>query len=296
MAGLVNLLSFDVEDWFQVEAFARLIPQAEWAGKNLRVEENVDRLLELLDRYDVKATFFTLGWVAKKLPHLVRRVAAEGHEIASHGWSHAPLWRLTPASFRDEVRTSKSFLEDLSGQAVQGYRAATFSITRQTLWGLAVLKEAGYLYDSSIFPVRHDRYGIPDAPLSVHLREEGIWEIPMTVYQIGSYRLPVAGGGYFRLYPYALTRRGIREANRAGRPAVVYLHPWEFDPGQPRCPGVSTLTRIRHYAGIGGNRKRLEKLLKEFRFTTARQILTQHGVPAAAVSGNPAKVGGGLSA
>lgn len=296
MAGVVNLLSFDVEDWFQVEAFARLIPHEEWAGKDLRVEQNVDRLLELLDRYGVKATFFTLGWVAERLPHLVRRVAAQGHEIASHGWSHAPLWRLAPESFRDEVSRSKSFLEDLSGQAVLGYRAPTFSITRQTLWGLGILKESGYLYDSSIFPVLHDRYGIPDAPLSIHLREEGIWEIPMTVYQIGSYRLPVAGGGYFRLYPYALTRRGIRQANRAGRPAIVYLHPWEFDPGQPRCSGISALTRVRHYAGIGGNLKRLEKLLKEFPFHTAREILTQRGVTAAAVSGNPVNAGGALRA
>ena len=272
-----NVLSIDVEDWFQVENLHGIVPRERWESMPLRVERNLDCILGILDPLNIKATFFTLGWVAERLPRIVQRLAAEGHEVASHGWSHTPLWRLTPDQFRDEVIRSRRVLEDLSGQRVLGYRAPTFSITRDTLWGLSVLAESGYLYDSSIFPVRHDRYGIPEAPLAIHRREEGLWEVPMSVYQVGSYRLPVAGGGYFRLYPEWLTVRAIRAINAAGREAIVYLHPWEFDPEQPVAQGMKPLARFRHRVGLARTAGRLSRLLRQFPFGPARDVLSARG-------------------
>lgn len=189
-----NIFTIDVEDWFQVENYASVIERDRWPELELRVEANVDRLLALLAAKDVRATFFILGWVAERVPELVRRVARAGHEVASHGWSHRPIWNLTREQFAQEVRRSRELLCKLSGQDVTGYRAPTFSITRETLWALESLAAAGYRYDSSIFPVHHDRYGIPDAPLAIHRRDEGLWEVPLSVFQAGSLRLPVAGG------------------------------------------------------------------------------------------------------
>src|SRR5258708_3271608 len=237
-ASLSHGLWIDVEDWFQVENYAETIPREQWPRCELRVADNVTRLLDLLTAADVRATFFVLGWVAERLPDLVRDIARAGHEVASHGWSHTPIWHLSEAAFADEVSRSRVLLEELSGQPVIGYRAPTFSITTSTVWALEVLRRAGYRYDSSIFPVRHNRYGIPDAPTTLHRRACGIWEVPPAVLELGGARLPVAGGGYLRLYPLWLTRWAIHRLERAGRPAVGYLHPWEFDPGQPRVGGL----------------------------------------------------------
>lgn len=271
-------MSIDVEDWFQVENYARIIPRGEWPRCELRVVDNVRRLLDLLGRADVRATFFVLGWVAERCPDLVRDIARAGHEVASHGWSHTPVWRLSEAAFADEVSRSRLLLEELSAQPVIGYRAPTFSITASTLWALEVLRRAGYRYDSSIFPVRHDRYGIPDAPTTVHRIAEGMWEVPLAVLELGTARLPVAGGGYFRLYPLWLTRGAIQRVERAGRPAVVYLHPWELDPGQPRVAGVGLLRAFRHRVGLGRTAQKLARLLREFRFAPVRTVLEQLGV------------------
>jgi polysaccharide deacetylase family protein (PEP-CTERM system associated) len=249
--------------------------------------DNVCRLLDLLAAADVRATFFVLGWVAERCPDLVRDIASAGHEVASHGWSHTPVWRLSEAAFADEVSRSRVLLEELSGQAVIGYRAPTFSITTSTLWALDVLRRAGYRYDSSIFPVHHDRYGIPDAPTAVHRGAGGMWEVPLAVLELGGARLPVAGGGYFRLYPLWLTRWAIRRLERAGRPAVVYLHPWEFDPGQPAVPGLGRLRTFRHRVGIGRTAEKLARLLREFRFAPARTVLEQLGVELVLAPGVP---------
>jgi polysaccharide deacetylase family protein (PEP-CTERM system associated) len=281
------VLSIDVEDWFQVENYAHTIPREQWPRCELRVANNVRRLLDLLTAADVRATFFVLGWVAERLPELVRDIARAGHEVASHGWSHTPIWRLSEAAFADEVSRSRALLEELSGQPVIGYRAPTFSITTSTVWALEVLRRAGYAYDSSIFPVRHDRYGIADAPTTVHRRAGGIWELPLAVLELGGARLPVAGGGYFRLYPLSLTRWAIRRLERAGRPAVVYMHPWEFDPGQPRVRGLGPLRAFRHRVGIGRNARKLVSLLREFRFAPARTVLEQLGVELALAPGIP---------
>jgi len=279
MAEIKNIISVDVEDWFQVEAFAPLISRGEWDRFDLRVRRNTEKLLDLFGRHGVKGTFFTLGWVAERDPALVRDIAREDHEIASHGWSHRPVWDLDPARFTDEITRSKQLLEEIAGAPVLGYRAPTFSITKTTLWALDCLGEAGYGYDSSIFPVVHDRYGIPDAPLAIHRRGDSLKEVPMSVMEFGRFRLPVAGGGYFRLYPYALTRKAIAAMNAKGRPAVVYLHPWEVDPDQPRPPGLSTRVRFRHYTGIAGNPAKLDRLLGDFAFTSAREVLRNHSCP-----------------
>lgn len=273
----MNLASIDVEDWFQVENFAAAIPKTSWGNYPLRVERNMDRVLEIFDQAGVKGTFFTLGWVAEKLPQIVRRVAAAGHEVASHGWSHNRVVKLTPEEFRAEVARSKAVLEDLSGQTVLGYRAPTFSVVPSTLWALDILAEEGYGYDSSIFPVWHDHYGIPDAPLNIYRHANGLWEIPMSVLTFGNLRVPVAGGGYFRLYPETVTSLAIRRLNRAGRAAVIYLHPWEFDPDQPKPAGVGRVTLLRHRIGLGSTAKRLASLFRQFPFGTARDVLSQAG-------------------
>jgi polysaccharide deacetylase family protein (PEP-CTERM system associated) len=275
--SIVNVVSIDVEDWFQVENFASSIPRETWDSYPLRVERNVDRVLEIFDQTGVRGTFFTLGWIAERLPQVVRRIAAAGHELASHGWSHSVVWKLTPAEFRSEVSRSKSLLEDLSGQPVIGYRAPTFSVIPKTIWALDILGEEGYRYDSSIFPIWHDHYGIPDAPLNVYRHANGLWEIPMSVLDFGRMRLPVAGGGYFRLYPRTATSLAIGRLNRAGRAAVIYLHPWEFDPEQPKPTGVGAVTLLRHRIGLRSTGRRLSWLLKNFPFGPARDVLVRAG-------------------
>lgn len=273
MAELCNILSVDVEDWFQSEGYAASIPRSKWDDCEWRVEENVDRLLGLFSEKKVTATFFVLGCVAERFPSMVRRIGDSGHEIASHGWSHTPLWHLSRDAFSHEVRKSKRVLEEISGSEIFGYRAPTFSMVDRTLWAFEVLEESGYFYDSSIFPVRHDRYGIVGAPLEIHRRPNKIWEIPLSVLEVGGVRLPVAGGGYFRLYPPCITHYAIRQMNIVGRPAVVYLHPWEFDPGQPRVPGVGLVATFRHHVGIGRNLEKVAQLLDAFAFAPAKDVL-----------------------
>jgi len=275
--GVNNIISIDVEDWFQVENFAGAIAGDRWESYPLRVERSVETVLEILERTGSRATFFVLGWLAERTPGMVKEIRAAGHEVASHGWSHAPVWRLGREAFRGEVARSRALLEDLTGERVRGYRAPTFSVTRKTLWALDVLAEEGYVYDSSIFPVWHDVYGMPEAPLQIHRREQGLWEIPLSVLEVGKMRLPVAGGGYFRLYPLVLTRMAIERMNRAGRPAVIYLHPWEFDPGQPKPRGVGWAKLWRHRVGLAGTAGRLETILRRYRFGTAWEAVAGAG-------------------
>lgn len=279
---LANAFSVDVEEYFQVAALAPAIPRESWASRESRVERNTGVILDLLAEREVHGTFFVLGWIAERHPALVKRIAAAGHEIASHGYSHQLIYTQSREEFRAETVRSKHLLEDLAGAPVIGYRAASFSITRRSLWALDVLAELGFRYDSSIFPIRHDRYGIPDAPA-----EPGklttpsgatLVEFPMSAATFLGVKVPVSGGGYFRLLPYAVTRRGLRQINEArGRPFTFYLHPWEVDPGQPRIQ-VGWLSRFRHYTNLDRCEPRLRRLLAEFRFAPMREVLAARGL------------------
>jgi polysaccharide deacetylase family protein (PEP-CTERM system associated) len=275
-------LTVDVEDYFHVSALAPSIHRDSWGSREPRVVANTHRLLALFDQFGVHATFFVLGWVAERHPQLVRDIAAAGHEVACHGFSHRLVYEQSPDEFREETLRSKRLLEDSIGAPVLGYRAASYSITRRSLWALDVLAEAGFAYDSSIFPVRHDRYGIPDAERRPHrLTTPGgatIAEWPLASAPILGFRLPVAGGGYFRLLPYAVSRWGLASINRReGQPFIFYLHPWEIDPHQPRVR-ASWLSRFRHYTNLHKCEGRLRRLLGEFRFGTAREGLVKLGL------------------
>jgi len=275
MFMVVNALSIDVEDYFHTVALQEVVARKDWEKCEARVAGNTLRLLELLAAYGVRATFFVLGWVAERDPHLVKRIHAAGHEVACHGYDHQLIYRLSPEEFRRRVYRAKDVLEQLIGAAVKGFRACTFSIRRDTLWALDILIEAGFTYDSSIFPIAHDRYGIPDAERFPHkIQRPGgcIYEFPLSTVRCFGMNLPLAGGGYLRLLPYAYTSWGIRRLNRKGRPVVVYTHPWEIDPAQPRLP-VSWLIRLRHYTNLGGMERRLKKLLREFRFAPLAEVL-----------------------
>ncbi len=272
-----NALTVDVEDYFQVAAFARQIDPATWDQIPLRVEHNTQRLLDLFAEHRVKATFFVLGWVAERCPGLVRTIAERGHEVACHGYSHQLIYGQTPAVFRAETVRAKACLEDQAQRAVLGYRAASYSITRCSLWALDVLAELGFSYDSSIFPIRHDRYGIPGSPrwpYRLTTPNGGtLIEFPPSTFSLLGYRLPVAGGGYFRLYPYPFTRFALARLNRTeGQPFIFYLHPWEIDPEQPRIH-AGWLSNFRHYTNLRRCEARLRRLLGDFRFTTVREVL-----------------------
>jgi len=272
-----NAFTIDVEDYFQVESLSHVIGREQWSTMEYRCEQNVARLLELLARRNVRGTFFILGWIADRSPQLVRDIARAGHEIACHGWSHRLIYRQSPEEFRQETARSKSLLEDLIGAPVHGYRAASFSITRRSLWALDTLLDLGFTYDSSIFPIRHANYGIPDAALAPNVVSapsgRSILEFPMSVAQFGALRLPVSGGGYFRIFPYWLTRHSLARINqREGRPFVFYLHPWEIDPGQPRVP-AGLVSRLRHYTNLSKCAQRLERLLGEFAFAPMIEVL-----------------------
>jgi polysaccharide deacetylase family protein (PEP-CTERM system associated) len=275
-ADIINAMTVDVEDYFQVSAFDRIVSRASWGERESRVVANTRRLLQLFDRSGVRATFFVLGWVAERAPDLVREIAAAGHEIACHGYNHQLLYTLTPKQFREDVREAKCALEQLTGCPVVGFRAPSYSVTTATLWALDILVEEGYLYDASIFPVHHDRYGIPDAERHPHMikrRAGSLLEIPASTVRLGGVNLPIAGGGYFRLLPYAWTRWGIRHVNRVERePVIFYLHPWEIDPEQPRLP-VGRATRMRHYGGLARTTDRLERLLRDFKFDSIESAL-----------------------
>ena len=268
-------MTVDVEDWFQVENFSDVIQRDHWPKYKLRISDNIRKILELFSKTDVHGTFFVLGWIAERLPKMIEEIAKCGHEIGSHGWSHRTIWNMTRSQFSDDVINTRLLLQDITKQSILGYRAPSFSITQRTLWAMKVLSEAGYMYDSSIFPIHHDLYGIPNARLSVHKTPEGLWEIPLSVLEVGRFRIPVAGGGYFRLYPRFLTYYAIRSINRAGRPTIVFLHPWEFDPNQPYVSGVGWKKIARHRVGIARNEKKLAWLLKKIKFAPAISVLKE---------------------
>jgi polysaccharide deacetylase family protein (PEP-CTERM system associated) len=265
--AITNALTIDVEDYFQVSAFAPHIRRDEWDARECRVEANVDRILALLAERDTRATFFTLGWVAERYPQLVRRIVAGGHELASHGYSHQRASDLNRNELWQDVSRAKQLLEDLSGRAVPGYRAPSFSIGTGNLWAFDVLARAGHRYSSSIYPIRHDHYGMPDAPRFAYRLDNGMLEVPVTTLRLLDRNLPSSGGGYFRLLPYALSRWMIGRVNRQDREAAVfYFHPWEIDTGQPRIPGIGAKTRFRHYVNIPRMERRLGALLRDFRW------------------------------
>ncbi len=279
MRGQVHALSFDVEEHFQVSAFWSDERRINWESYESRVERNVDKILAILSLHGIHATFFVLGWVALRHPNLVKVIVRQGHEIASHGFGHEMITSQQPGQFREDVRKSKEILENIVGTAIHGYRAPSFTITPRTRWALEVLVEEGYLYDSSIFPVQHDRYGMPGANPYCHRIETTsgfLWEVPPSTLKVGPIRFPIAGGGYFRFYPYPVLRRLLSRAAVDGHPLIMYLHPWEFDPDQPRMSG-SLLSRFRHYLNLEKTEARLCQLVADFRFDTIREAVEAIG-------------------
>ena len=276
-----NALTVDVEDYFQVSAFANSINQKEWENHPLRVENNTHKLLDLFDEYQFKATFFILGWIAERKKDLVLEIVSRGHEIACHGYSHQLVYNQSPDVFREETVRAKNILEDIIQQPVRGYRAASYSITEKSQWALDILVECGFVYDSSIFPVRHDRYGMPDTPEHPYRLKtpdgHSIIEFPLSTAKIINYRLPIAGGGYFRLYPYWLSRMGLKQINRQQKPFIFYLHPWEIDPEQPRI-SASWFSRFRHYNNLDKCEARLRMLMTDFQFGTTWDVLNTLGL------------------
>ena len=259
-----NALTIDVEDYFQVSAFAPHIPRTDWPIRECRVERNVDCILQMLEQHGAKGTFFTLGWLAERYPEVIRKIIDNGHELASHGYGHERVSDQTPESFFADINVAKLILEDLSGQEVKGYRAPSFSIGENNLWAFETLEKAGYQYSSSIYPIRHDHYGMPNAPRHAH-RIGNLLEIPATTLRFFNRNWPASGGGYFRLMPYELSRWMIRHVNDVDQlSAVFYFHPWEIDSGQPRIPGISAKTRFRHYVNIDRMESRLHRLLADF--------------------------------
>ena len=281
--ALCNALTIDVEDYFQVSAFAPYIRREDWPTRECRVERNVHRILELLAARDVKATFFTLGWIAQRYPQLVRQIVAGGHELASHGYGHERASDLSREAFHQDVTRAKALLEDLSGQPVLGYRAPSFSIGTGNLWALDVLAETGHRYSSSIYPIQHDHYGMPDSPRFAYRLQSGLLEVPVTTVRMLNRNLPSSGGGYFRLLPYAVSRWMLRKVNREDREsAVFYFHPWEIDAEQPRIAGIDAKTRFRHYVNIPRNEDKLRQLLDDFRWGRMDRIfLARAAVPVA---------------
>lgn len=274
----MNALTIDVEDYFQVHAFEGVTERAKWDQYPCRVVENTQRVLQLLARFDTRATFFVLGWVAERYPQLVCEIAAGGHEVATHGFWHELIYRQTPQEFAEDLERSLQAIADALGSKqlraeVLGYRAPAFSVTRDSLWALDVLSKAGLRYDSSIFPLAaHDRYGIRSSPRFAHHLSNGLFEIPVSTLAVAGQNLPVAGGGYFRLYPLWVTSAAIQHLNRKGQPAVVYLHPWEFDPQQPRMRQAPMKSRFRHYVNLAKTESRLAQLLAKFKFAPIRDV------------------------
>jgi polysaccharide deacetylase family protein (PEP-CTERM system associated) len=273
--GPVNAMTVDVEDYFQVSAFEGHIRREDWDRLPWRVERNTERVLALFDAYGVRATFFVLGWVAERYPQLVRRIVDAGHELASHGYAHVRVTQQHPHEFREDVRYTKKLLEDISGSRVRGYRAASYSIGSSNLWALDELHEAGYEYSSSIYPIRHDLYGMPEAPRFAFRprSNHGLLEVPVTTVQVFQYKAPCGGGGYFRLLPYAVSRWALRRVNEHdGQPCIFYFHPWEIDPEQPRQKGISLKTRVRHYLNLSRTETRLRALLGDFHWDRADRV------------------------
>lgn len=279
-APMRNAMTVDVEDYFQVSAFAGAVDRAEWSRLPGRVEWATDRVLGLMDEAGVRATFFTLGWIAERYPALVRRIVAAGHELASHGFAHERVTGMTPEGFRADIRRTRRLLEDVGGTAVVGFRAASFSIAPETMWAYPVLAEEGYRYSSSVYPVRHDHYGIPDAPRFSYrpAGDDGVIEHPVTTVTLMGQNIPCGGGGYFRLAPYAAFRWALRRVNSAdARPAIFYFHPWEVDPGQPRMRGAGAFARFRHYVNLGRTEGRLRSLLAEFSWDSMDRVFPDFG-------------------
>jgi polysaccharide deacetylase family protein (PEP-CTERM system associated) len=271
---LANALSVDVEDWFQVGAFEKVIAREDWNGLEHRVEANTDAVLALFDQGGVKATFFTLGWVAERYPALIRRIAEAGHEVASHGWDHARVFTMTPEQFRTDIARTRAVLEDASGQRVTGYRAPSFSIDKRTPWAHEILAEAGYAYSSSVAPIGHDHYGWADAPRAAFRPVAGaeLIELPVTTGRFLG-REVTTGGGFFRLLPGNVVHRAIRELNGAGRPGVFYFHPWEVDPGQPRVRNAPLRSKLRHYSRLGAMAGKMRTLMAKHRWDRTDRVV-----------------------
>ncbi len=273
----VNALTIDVEDYFQVSAFAPFIERGAWDGIPCRAEANVERILALLAEHGAKATFFTLGWIAERHPGIVRAIVAEGHELASHGYGHQRACDQSRAEFTDDIVRAKALLEDIGGVAVRGYRAPSFSINRANLWALECIRDTGHRYSSSIYPVRHDHYGMPDAPRFAYASLPDLVEVPVTTVELFARNWPAGGGGYFRLLPYALSRWMLQRVNRVdGEPCMFYFHPWEMDPAQPRVAGIDAKTRFRHYVNLGRMEERLGQLLADFRWDRVDRVFLRN--------------------
>jgi polysaccharide deacetylase family protein (PEP-CTERM system associated) len=272
-ATIVNALTIDVEDYFQVSAFAPHIRRGDWDSMECRVERNIERVLELLSDAGARATFFTLGWIAERYPQVVRNIGAAGHELASHGFEHRRASEQDHNAFLADIRLAKAIIEDISGREVRGYRAPSFSIGTENLWAFDAIAEAGYRYSSSLYPIRHDHYGMPDAPRFAHAVRPQLIEVPIATVRLFRSNWPAGGGGYFRLLPYMVSRWSIRRINgRDGQPAMFYFHPWELDPEQPRVPGPGMKTRFRHYLNLHRMAPRLARLCRDFRWDRADRV------------------------
>jgi len=268
-----NAISIDLEDWFCVYNLSNHIKKEEWGNKELRVVNNTEILLDLFDKYNIKATFFVLGWIAEVVPDLITRIEERGHEIATHGYSHSLITQVTPEFFDSDIKKALEVTNKCIKQKIKGFRAPSFTITKKTLWALDILVQNGIEYDSSVFPVGfHPDYGISDAPLSVYKINSNLTEVPLSVVKIFGKRIPCSGGGYFRQFPYFVTKYLIRKCNNSGRPVIFYLHPWELDPGQPKVK-LPLLKKIRHYNNLNKTYGRLEKLLNDFRFVPIKEII-----------------------
>jgi polysaccharide deacetylase family protein (PEP-CTERM system associated) len=274
--AMCNAMTIDVEDYFQVSALTPFVARSEWDDRESRVEQNVERILAMLEEYGAGATFFTLGWVAERYPQLMRRIVAEGHELASHGYAHRRASEQSPEAFFSDIHLSKIVLEDIADVEVRGYRAPSFSIGPANAWAFECIERAGYRYSSSIYPVRHDHYGTPDAPRFTHDVREGLLEMPVTTMRLFGRNWPAGGGGYFRLMPYVMSRWLLRRVNRVDRqPAIFYFHPWEIDAAQPRVPGIDAKTRFRHYLNLHRTERRLRQLLFDFEWGRVDEVLLE---------------------
>lgn len=279
-ASITNAMTVDVEDYFQVSAFEKIIRRDQWNDWPCRVERNTNLVLDLFDAHQTKATFFVLGWVAERYPSLCRRIVGDGHELASHGYSHIRVVNQTPPEFREDIIRTKKLLEDIGGTPVLGYRAASYSIGASNLWALKELEQTGHVYSSSIYPIKHDLYGMPNAPRFAFRPhgQDGILEVPITTVVVGGKKMPCGGGGFFRLYPYVFSRWALNRVNQQDQQAgMFYFHPWEIDPRQPRPSPVPLRTRFRHYLNLNRMEQRLTSLLKDFRWGRMDQIFLQKG-------------------
>ncbi len=274
---MLNALTFDIEDYYQVEAFKDYIRYEEWSQYESRVVENTRKITKILDERHVKATFFILGWVAERFPDMVKSLTDNGHEIATHGYAHQMVYQQLPEVFEDDLTKSIALLEKISEEKVIGYRAPTYSIIEESFWAFDILIKHNLLYDSSIFPINHDRYGVPDSERFPHQIQgkngRTILEFPLSTLRFWKWNFPIAGGGYLRLFPYRILKLGIQWLNRQQQPGIIYLHPWELDPEQPRIPNIPYTTRLRHYINLHSTATKLHRLIRDFEFAPIRDVL-----------------------